>query len=108
VVVAHPGKVRLIFRAKRKNDRIDARKLAKLLFLDEVPLVYVPSADRRMWRSMIEARGQRFAPAPASRGRGDSNKEGGRRGRLCRVGSGFKSRTSLLSPGGLFRHRCPE
>jgi hypothetical protein len=25
VVVAHPGQVRLIFRAKRKNDRIDAR-----------------------------------------------------------------------------------
>jgi hypothetical protein len=29
VVVAHPGQVRLIFRAKRKNDRIDARKLAR-------------------------------------------------------------------------------
>ena len=56
VVVAHPGKVRLIFRTKRKNDRIDARKLAKLLFLDEVPLVYVPSAQRRMWRSLIEYR----------------------------------------------------
>ena len=29
VIVAHPGQLRLIFRAKRKNDRIDARKLAK-------------------------------------------------------------------------------
>ena len=56
VVVAHPGKVRLILRTKRKNDRIDARKLAKLLYLDEVPVVYVPSADRRMWRELIEYR----------------------------------------------------
>src|SRR5512134_1700649 len=36
VLVAHPGKVRLIFRSKNKNDRIDAKKLAKLLYLDEV------------------------------------------------------------------------
>lgn len=36
VVVAHPGQLRLIFRAKRKNDRVDARKLAKLLYLDEL------------------------------------------------------------------------
>ena len=31
VRVAHPGKLRLIFRSKRKNDRLDAEKLAKLL-----------------------------------------------------------------------------
>jgi hypothetical protein len=43
VVVAHPGQLRLIFRRKRKNDRGDAEKLAKLLYLDEVPAVYVPS-----------------------------------------------------------------
>ena len=28
VVPAHPGHLRLIFRAKRKNDRVDAKKLA--------------------------------------------------------------------------------
>ena len=39
VVVAHPGRLRLIFRSKRKNDRVDAQKLAKLLHLDEVPAV---------------------------------------------------------------------
>ena len=33
VVVAHPGQLRLIFRSTRKNDRVDAEKLAKLLFL---------------------------------------------------------------------------
>ena len=56
VSVAHPGHLRLIFRSKRKNDRVDAGKLAKLLFLDEVPPVYVPSMDVRSWRGMIEYR----------------------------------------------------
>jgi transposase len=56
VVVAHPGQLRLIFRSKRKNDRVDAEKLAKLLYLDEVPPVYVPSVQVRSWRGMIEHR----------------------------------------------------
>ena len=56
VVVAHPGQLRLIFRSKRKNDRIDAERLAKLLYLNEVPQVWVPSIDTRAWRSMIEHR----------------------------------------------------
>jgi transposase len=56
VQVAHPGHLRLIFRSKRKTDRIDAEKLAKLLFLGEIPPVYVPSSEVRDWRSMIEYR----------------------------------------------------
>lgn len=56
VVVAHPGQLRLIFRSKKKNDRIDAKKLATLLFLDQVPQVHVPSVDVRSWRSTIEFR----------------------------------------------------
>jgi transposase len=56
VQVAHPGKLRLIFRSKRKNDRVDARKLATLLFLDQVPLAHVPAAEVRQWRSLIEYR----------------------------------------------------
>ena len=56
VQVAHPGKLRLIFRTKRKNDRVDARKLALLLYLDQVPLAHVPPAERRQWRSLIEYR----------------------------------------------------
>jgi transposase len=56
VVVAHPGGLRLIFRAKRKNDRIDAHKLAKLLFLDEVPVVHVPGVEVRDWRQLIQFR----------------------------------------------------
>lgn len=56
VVVAHPGQLRLIFRAKRKNDRVDARKLAKLLYLNEVPAAYVPGEDVQSWRELIEHR----------------------------------------------------
>lgn len=56
VVVAHPGHLRLIFRSKRKNDRVDAEKLAKLLYMDMVPAVHVPSVDGRAWRELIEFR----------------------------------------------------
>ena len=56
VVVAHPGHLRLIFRSKQKHDRADAEKLAKLLYLDAVPAVYVPGADVRAWRQLIEYR----------------------------------------------------
>lgn len=56
VVVAHPGKLRLIFRAKRKTDRIDARKLARLLLLGELPAVHVPGLEVREWRALIEHR----------------------------------------------------
>lgn len=56
VVVAHPGQLRLIFRSKKKSDRVDAAKLATLLFLDQVPTVYVPNVDVRSWRSTIEYR----------------------------------------------------
>ncbi|WP_287934269.1 IS110 family transposase [Arthrobacter sp.] len=65
VAVAHPGQLRLIFRSKAKHDRVDAQKLAKLLYLDEVPPVHVPNLDVRQWRKFIEFRqtllGQRTA-----------------------------------------------
>jgi transposase len=56
VQVAHPGQLRLIFKSKRKNDRVDAKKLATLLLLDQVPAVHVPQADVRAWRGQIEFR----------------------------------------------------
>ena len=56
VAVAHPGLLRLIFRSKKKNDRADAFKLAKLLFIGEVPTVHVPSAGTRAWRELITFR----------------------------------------------------
>jgi transposase len=56
VVVAHPGQLRLIARAKHKNDRFDAKKLAQLLLLDLVPTAHVPPSAVRAWRGMIEYR----------------------------------------------------
>ena len=56
VLVAHPGRLRLIFKSQRKNDRIDAARLAKLLYLGELPLVHVPGVDVRAWRGLVEHR----------------------------------------------------
>jgi transposase len=58
VKVAHPGHLHLIYRSKKKNDRVDAGKLAKLLFVDALPTVHVPAADVRSWRGLIEQRGR--------------------------------------------------
>ena len=56
IAVAHPAQLRLIFRSKKKHDRVDAQKLAKLLYLGEVPQVHVPGVDVRSWRKLIEYR----------------------------------------------------
>ena len=69
VAVAHPAKLRLIYKSKRKNDRVDAQKLAKLLLLDMVPQVHVPHVDVRAWRSLI------ILPAPAGDGPGGAGQE---------------------------------
>jgi transposase len=61
VVVAHPGRLRLIFRSKHKNDRNDAERLAKLLYLGETPAVHVPSSEVRAWRELINSRSQLIA-----------------------------------------------
>jgi transposase len=61
VLVAHPGQLRLIFRSKNKNDRNDAERLAKLLYLGETPTVPVPSLEVRTWRELINCRSQVIA-----------------------------------------------
>jgi transposase len=61
VLVAHPGQLRLIFRSKNKNDRNDAERLAKLLYLGETPTVHVPSLAVRTWRELINCRSQVIA-----------------------------------------------
>jgi transposase len=58
VLVAHPRQLRLIFRSKNKNDRNDAERLAKLLYLGETPTVHVPSLEVRTWRELINCRSQ--------------------------------------------------
>jgi transposase len=61
VLVAHPGQLRLIFRSKNKNDRNDAERLAKLLYLGETPTVHGPSLEVRTWRELINCRSQVIA-----------------------------------------------
>jgi transposase len=61
VLAAHPGQLRLIFRSKHKNDRNDAERLAKLLYLGEAPAVHVPSLEVRTWRELINCRSQVIA-----------------------------------------------
>src|SRR5262245_47632473 len=61
VTVAHPGRLRLIFRSKDKNDRKDAERLAKRLDLGEAPAVHGPAADVRTWRELITGRGRVIA-----------------------------------------------
>ena len=56
VIVAHPGQLRLIFKSKKKRDRVDAKKLAQVLLLGQVPAVWVPVQDVRNWRELIEFR----------------------------------------------------
>jgi transposase len=56
VEVAHPGKLYAIYRSKRKNDRHDAELLAKLLYIEAVPKVHVPSKAVRIWRELITFR----------------------------------------------------
>jgi transposase len=67
VAVAHPGQLRLIFRSKKKHDRVDAAKLGKLLYLGEVPRVHVPGVDVRGWRKLIEFRQKLLAKRVASK-----------------------------------------
>src|ERR1700745_1019728 len=61
VLVAHPGRLRLIFRSRDKNDRKDAERLAKLLYLGEAPAVHVPPAGVPAWRELITCRGRVIA-----------------------------------------------
>lgn len=56
IAVAHPGLLRLIYRSKKKHDRLDAEKLARLLLIDAVPEVHVPSGEVRSWRELITFR----------------------------------------------------
>lgn len=53
VLVAHPFHLKAIWNTKKKTDRVDAKKLARLLFLDMIPTVHIPPAEVRDWRMLI-------------------------------------------------------
>jgi transposase len=53
IKVCNPTKMTWIFRTAKKNDRIDARKMAILYRIGELPTIYMPDAEVRQWRQMI-------------------------------------------------------
>jgi transposase len=56
VQVANPSRIPWLFRDGRKNDRMDARKLAILLYLKQLPTVHLPSGEVSGWRALINHR----------------------------------------------------
>ncbi len=56
VQVANPSQIPWLYRAGRKNDRLDAKKLATLLYLGQLPQVHLPSAEVSAWRTLINFR----------------------------------------------------
>ena len=56
VQIANPSQVPWLFRSGKKSDRIDARKLAILLSLNQLPTVHLPTADVSAWRMLINHR----------------------------------------------------
>jgi transposase len=56
VVVAHPGKLKLIADSDKKTDRVDAKELARLVRLNSVPESYVPTDEIREARALVRGR----------------------------------------------------
>jgi transposase len=56
VQVANPSRIPWLFRDGKKNDRLDARKLATLLYLKQLPTVHLPAIDVSAWRALINHR----------------------------------------------------
>ena len=54
--VSNPTKLTWIYRTAKKNDRIDARKQAVLLSMNELPRVHMPHEGVREWRRTIQHR----------------------------------------------------
>lgn len=53
ISVANPTKMTWIYRTAKKNDRIDARKMAVLMSIGELPTVHMPDKQTRQWLQMI-------------------------------------------------------
>lgn len=56
VQVANPSQIPWLFRSGRKNDRLDAKKLATLLYLNQLPTVHLPQPAISAWRALINHR----------------------------------------------------
>ena len=56
VVLAHPGKLRVIAESTRKTDKLDAKVLAEFLALDMIPEAYRPTPRQREHRVLVRHR----------------------------------------------------
>jgi transposase len=56
VLMANAARIPWLFRSGRKNDRLDAQKLATLLYLGQLPTVHLPPAEISLWRELIQYR----------------------------------------------------
>jgi transposase len=56
VVLAHPGKLRVIAESTRKSDKVDAGLLAEFLALDMIPAAYRPTPRQREHRVLVRHR----------------------------------------------------
>ncbi len=56
VVLAHPGKLRIIAESTRKSDKLDARILAEFLAADMIPEAYRPTPRQREHRRLVRHR----------------------------------------------------
>lgn len=56
VVLAHPGKLRIIAESTRKSDKLDAKVLAEMLALDQIPASYRPTPRQRAHRQLVRQR----------------------------------------------------
>lgn len=56
VVLAHPGKLRIIAESTRKSDKLDATVLAEMLALDQIPPAYRPTPRQREHRALVRHR----------------------------------------------------
>ena len=56
VVLAHPGKLRVIAESTRKSDNLDAKLLAEMLALGHIPEAYRPTPRQREYRLLVRQR----------------------------------------------------
>jgi len=56
VTVANPSKLKLISDTDKKTDRVDAKQLARMLWLGSIPESYIPTDDVREARALVRGR----------------------------------------------------
>jgi len=69
ITIANPTKMTWIYRTAKKNDRMDARKMAVLLSIGEIPAVHIPAKEVRQWRMIICHRRKLLAASVAAKNR---------------------------------------